>query len=53
LSWNDAARACEREAASGREEAAMQDREYRWDEPTREEIDRTRGPLVLEFGTPW
>ena len=21
--------------------------------PTREEIDRTSGPVLLEFGTPW
>src|SRR5262249_58547812 len=34
-------------------ETAMQDKEFRWDEPTREEINRTRGPLVLKFGTAW
>lgn len=27
--------------------------EYENPGPTREEIDRTRGPLVLEFGTGW
>lgn len=26
---------------------------YRVDAPTREEVEATRGPLVLEFGTDW
>ena len=26
---------------------------YTSDEPTREEIDRTSGPVLLEFGTDW
>ena len=29
------------------------DGEYQEPGPTREEIDATRGPLVLEFGTRW
>ena len=27
--------------------------EYLWDEPSRMQIDKTPGPLVLEFGTGW
>jgi hypothetical protein len=27
--------------------------DYARDEPTREEIDRTEGPVLLEFGTDW
>ena len=29
------------------------DPHYRDEEPTREEVDRTQGPVVLEFGAPW
>lgn len=28
-------------------------REYSDHQPSREEIDRTTGPVVLEFGTGW
>jgi hypothetical protein len=27
--------------------------DYEWQEPTREEIDHTQGPMLLEFGTSW
>jgi thioredoxin 1 len=27
--------------------------DYQTEGPSREEIDATRGPLLLEFGTPW
>lgn len=26
---------------------------YSWEEPTREEVERMHGPVVLEFGAPW
>lgn len=28
-------------------------RQYSSVEPSREEVDRMRGPVVLEFGAPW
>lgn len=26
---------------------------FSWDEPARAEVDSWRGPVLLEFGTPW
>lgn len=30
-----------------------QDTEFTGREPTREEVDRMQGPVLLEFGTEW